>query len=143
MKVAPKEKLRKQSSGRYESLKRELTSLATQTSFLLTGSVQSRFFECSRDANCRCHDDPANRHGPYHYCTRKVKGKTVSVSLNDDQLALVQQWIENGRALDRLLKQMQDESMRAIALITGKTVAENSAAAQRREPASRQRLRTP
>jgi hypothetical protein len=115
-----------QASHRYERLRRELVSLAPQVGFLLTGSVQSRFFECSRQNNCRCHDDMASRHGPYHYWTRKVKGKTVSVTLTDDQLAVVQEWIQNSRALERLLKKMRNESMRAIALTTGKAIEEIS-----------------
>lgn len=120
-----------QTSLRYDRLKRELASLAPQVGFLLTGSVQSRFFECSRDNNCRCHDDPASRHGPYHYWTRKVKGKTVSVSLTDEQLGLVREWIDNSRALERLLKKMRDESMRAIAFTSGKA-AENTRASRAR-----------
>lgn len=123
VKAKPKNKLA-QASQHYESLRRELASLAPQVGFLLTGSVQSRFFECSRQNNCRCHDDMASRHGPYHYWTRKVKGKTVSVTLTDNQLAVVQEWIQNSRALERLLKKMRDESMRAIALTTGKTIEE-------------------
>jgi hypothetical protein len=123
VKAKPKDKLA-QASQHYESLRRELAALAPQVGFLLTGSVQSRFFECSRQNNCRCHDDMASRHGPYHYWTRKVKGKTVSVTLTDDQLAVVQEWIQNSRALERLLKKMRDESMRAIALTTGKTIEE-------------------
>lgn len=110
-----------QISPRYDRLRRELATLAPQMGFLLTGSVQSRFFECSRDNNCRCHEDPASRHGPYHYWTRKVKGKTVSVSLTDDQLTVVRQWIDNSRALERLLTKMRDESMRAIAQAAGET----------------------
>ena len=127
MKAATKKNRLNQSSARFESLKRELASLATQTGFLLAGSVQSRFFECSRPSNCWCHDDPANRHGPYRYWTRKEKGKTVSVSLDAEQFALVQQWIENGRALEGLLKQMRHESIRAIALTTRKKVTETPA----------------
>lgn len=123
VKAKPKDKLA-QASQRYESLRRELAALAPQMGFLLTGSVQSRFFECSRQNNCRCHDDVASRHGPYHYWTRKVKGKTVSVSLTHDQLAVFQEWIQNGRALEHLLKKMRDESMRAIALATGKEIEE-------------------
>ena len=128
MKATLKDRQRKPSSERYESLKRELASLATQAGFLLTGSLQSRFFECSRDSNCHCHDDPANRHGPYHYWTRKVKNKTVSVSLTDEQLALFRGWIANSRAIERILKQMRHESMRVIALTTGKRGLETEAA---------------
>lgn len=126
VKAKPKERLA-QASQRYERLRRELASLAPQMGFLLTGTVQSRFFECSRQNNCRCHDDMASRHGPYHYWTRKVKGKTVSVTLTDDQLAVVHQWIQNNRALERLLTKMRAESMRAIALTTGKAVEETPA----------------
>jgi len=114
-------------SKRYDHLKRELASLAERMGFLLTGSVQSRFFECTRpNNNCRCHDDPANRHGPYHYWTRKVNYKTVSVTLTEEQLAHVRECIETHRALQRLLKQMEQESLRAIARITAKTVEQKS-----------------
>lgn len=126
VKAKSKDKLA-QASPRYERLRRELASLAPQMGFLLTGSVQSRFFECSRQNNCRCHDDMASRHGPYHYWTRKVKGKTVSISLTDEQLTVVREWIDNSRALERLLKKMRDESMRVIALTTGKAIEETPA----------------
>lgn len=109
------------SSERYDRLKQELASLATQIGFALPGSVQSRFFECTRRNNCRCHDDPANRHGPYHYWTRTVRGKTVSVGLTDEQLVVVRQWIENGRTLERAVKQMQEESLSALALMSRTT----------------------
>jgi len=33
------------------------------------------------NATCRCHKDPHNRHGPYHYWTRKSAGKTVGMML--------------------------------------------------------------
>lgn len=127
MKAKRPEKQLDRSSERYDGLKRELALVAKQVGFLLIGTVQSRFFECGRNVNCRCHEDPANRHGPYHYWTRKVKGKTVSVSLTDEQAALFQGWMENARALERLLKQMRRESMRAIALTTGKRPAELTA----------------
>ncbi len=115
------------SSNRYERLKRELASVAKRVGFLLTGTVQSRFFECGKNVNCHCHEDPANRHGPYHYWTRKVKGKTVSVSLTNEQATLFRDCMENTRALERLLKQMRRESMRAIALTTLKRPAEATA----------------
>lgn len=114
-----KEKLPRKSSARYDRLKHELASLATQMGFVLPGSVRSRFFECTRRNNCRCHDDPANRHGPYHYWTRKVRGKTVSDSLTGEQLALVQEGIENSRKLERIVKQMQLKCLHAFALLTG------------------------
>lgn len=111
------------SSEHYDRLRRELASLAARVGFLLPGSVQSRFFECTRpNNNCRCHDDPANRHGPYHYWTRKVKYKTVSVTLTEQQLAQVRECIKTNRALQRLLKRMERESLRVIARTTAKPV---------------------
>ena len=115
------------SSEHYDRLKRELASLAARMGFLLTGSVQSRFFECTRpNNNCRCHDDPANRHGPYHYWTRKVKHKTVSVTLTEEQLAQVRECIETNRALQRLLKRMERESLRVITRTTAKAVKQTT-----------------
>lgn len=112
----------KKSSERYDRLKRELGSLVTRMGFLLSGSVLSRYFECTRKNNCRCHDDPANRHGPYHYWTRKVKYKTVSITLTEEQLAQVRECIETNRALQRLLKQLERESLRVIAQTIARTV---------------------
>ena len=117
-----KAKLLHKSSARYDRLKQELASLATQMGFALPGSVRSRFFECTRRNNCRCHDDPANRHGPYHYWTGTVQGRQTSVSVSAEQLVVVQEWIDNARALGRVVRQMQNESLRAFALLTGKTV---------------------
>lgn len=115
------------SSEHYDRLKRDLASLAARMGFLLTGSVQSRFFECTRpNNNCRCHDDPANRHGPYHYWTRKVKYKTVSVTLTEEQLAQVRECIATTRALQRLLKRMERESLRVIARTTAKAAKQTT-----------------
>jgi hypothetical protein len=102
-------------SERFDRLRQELVSLATKTGFTVPGSLQTRFFECTRQNNCRCHEDSAKRHGPYHYWSRKVAGKLVATSLSEEQLVLVRESIENGRRLDRLVKQMHEESMRAVA----------------------------
>jgi hypothetical protein len=117
-----REKLLQKSSTRYDRLKHELASLAAQIGYALPGSVRSRFFECTRRNNCRCHDDPAYRHGPYHYWSGSTHGGQAHVSVAAEQLALVQEWIENGRALSRVVQQMQQESLRAFALLTGKRV---------------------
>ena len=41
-----------------------------------------------RSDACRCHHDPDARHGPYHYWTRKARGKTVGLKLTEDELGL-------------------------------------------------------
>ena len=45
--------------------------------------------------------------GPCYQWTRKVKGKTVSLALSHDQYEWLKQAIENWRALQAVLKQMQ------------------------------------
>ena len=69
---------------------------------------------------CRCHHDPDARHGPYHYWTRKARGKTVGLKLTEDELGLYREWIENNRELERLVEEMRRISSRVLALITGR-----------------------
>ena len=99
----------------YDALKAELQTLG----FVGQGCVHTRRITCGR-ATCRCHDDPDARHGPYHYWTRKARGKTVGLKLTEDELVLYREWIENNRKLERLVKEMRHLSSRALALITGR-----------------------
>ena len=62
----------------------------------------------------------SERHGPYHYWTRKARGKTVGLKLTEDELGLYREWIENNRELERLVKEMRRISSRVLALITGR-----------------------
>jgi hypothetical protein len=98
----------------YRDLKNKIQNL----DFVLVGSLQSRRGECGKPT-CRCHANPANRHGPYWYWTRKVRAKTVSVTLSDAQAARIEKWIQNGRELERILREMRKVSAQAIALSAG------------------------
>lgn len=98
---------------RYAQLKEELRSLG----FVCVGSLQTRHLECGKAA-CHCHDDPANRHGPYHYWTRKVQGRTVAVLIGEEEVMLYREWIENNRALDKAVREMRKVAGRALALQT-------------------------
>lgn len=99
---------------RYAQLKAELRELG----FVCVGSLQTRLLECGK-TGCRCHEDPANRHGPYHYWTRKLHGRTIAVLIAEDELALYREWIENNRALHRAVREMRKVSARALVLHTG------------------------
>ena len=99
----------------YDELKTELQTLG----FIGQGSVSTGRITCGRPA-CRCHIDPEARHGPYHYWTRKARGKTVGLKLTDDELGLYREWIEDNRELERLVKEMRRVSSRVLALITGR-----------------------
>jgi hypothetical protein len=75
------------------------------------GTVQRRFMPCGK-SGCRCQADPPKLHGPYYQWTRKVKGKTVTVRLTEEQARLMEEWIDNGRLLDRLVADMERISHR-------------------------------
>ena len=45
--------------------------------------------------------------GPYHLWTRKVRAKTVTVSLTEEQYKTVGEAITTRRKIDKLLKEMQ------------------------------------
>jgi hypothetical protein len=62
---------------------------------------------------CHCKADPPQLHGPYWQWTRKVNGKTVSVRLTDTQAQLVRRWLDNAKALDRLLAELDQLSANA------------------------------
>ena len=91
----------------YDALKAELQTLG----FLCQGSLQTRRVACGK-TTCRCHRDPDARHGPYHYWTRKARGKTVGMHLTEDEVVLYQEWIENNRELERIVTEMRDISSR-------------------------------
>ena len=60
------------------------------------GSVSERSMKCGR-MECRCHDDPQARHGPYYSLTRAEGGKTRSRYLTAEQAALARQQVETGQ----------------------------------------------
>jgi hypothetical protein len=89
-----------------------LTEIA-QLGFCLPGSVVDRTSRCG-NPNCRCHTDPAHRHGPYRSWTRKVAGKTVTRRLSDDQLHRYQDWFDNDRRLRALITELEALSIAVI-----------------------------
>lgn len=94
---------------RYRELKQELQDVG----FVCVGSLQTRYLPCG-NASCRCHQDPGKRHGPYHYWTRKVKGRTVTVLLKAEQVPLYREWIQNNRQLENLVREMRRVSAQVL-----------------------------
>lgn len=99
------------SKQRYRELKLELEDVG----FLCVGSLQTRHLTCG-NPNCRCHQDPDKRHGPYHYWTRKVNGRTVTVLLKEQQVPLYREWIENNRRLESLVQEMRRISAQMLSM---------------------------
>jgi len=56
--------------------------------------------------------DPPQLHGPYYQWSYKVRGKTVSVRLNEAQARLCEEWLQNHRQLRVLVRRMESLSLR-------------------------------
>ncbi|MCP4679863.1 MAG: hypothetical protein GY854_31095 [Deltaproteobacteria bacterium] len=94
-----------QDENRFEILKASVADIGP----IRHGTVLDRFMRCG-NPNCRCRADPPELHGPYYQWTRKVKGKTVSVSVTREQARLLKEWIANSRRLDKIVADMQEIS---------------------------------
>jgi hypothetical protein len=101
----------KRQAAKYEDAKSPVADLG----FVLQGSVVERWMECGKPA-CRCHEDPAARHGPYYQWSWKTRGKTHAVYLTDEQAAQCRQWVKNNRRLDKIVKRLRTVSLRAASL---------------------------
>ncbi len=96
----------------YRNLIRRLDSL----DFIWPGTIQQRKLTCGQPS-CSCHTNSQALHGPYFYWTTKVNSKTVSKMLTQDEVALLQPWINNRKQLERTLKSMNTLSKRAAAIL--------------------------
>lgn len=99
--------------ARFETRAHELA----QVGFLIRGSIIERFSRCGT-AGCACHDDPPKLHGPYWQWTTKVKGKTVTRNLNDDQKRRYEQWMDNAKRVDQIVIELYEISSQASAILT-------------------------
>ena len=94
---------------KYFSLRKKIENIG----FVCTGSVFSTFKTCG-NPNCRCHKDKNNRHGPYNIWTRKVKAKTITRTLTNEQAKFCLQCIQNMRKLEGILEEMRDISVQCV-----------------------------
>ena len=84
--------------------------------FILTGSITKRFMRCGTPG-CKCQTDPKSLHGPYYEWTRKVRGKTVSVRLKENEANQLMEWIENKRHFYKITSKMEKITLEALDLI--------------------------
>lgn len=97
----------KKDAKRFATLKRSVFDLGP----IRRGSVVRRFMPCGKQG-CRCHAMPPQLHGPYYQWTRKLRGKTVTVRLSEQEAEHIRGWIENGRKLDKIVADMEKLSLR-------------------------------
>jgi len=93
-------------------LNKLLTGLVEKDRILI-GSVLKSYKKCGR-ANCKCAKDKKNWHGPYHIWTRKENGKTITKTLNLNQVSLVEEAIRNMGNLKILIEEWKRYSLTEI-----------------------------
>lgn len=92
----------KQFSEEYQKLRSRLA----QTGYICTGSITTAYCKCGK-LYCICARDEKALHGPYNVWTRKVKGKTVTRNLTDEQAQQCRACIQNKRNLEVLIDEMK------------------------------------
>ena len=80
---------------------------------ILNGSLSKQYKQCGK-LNCRCNEDHKFWHGPYLIWTRKVKGKTVTKTLNKNQAAAVKKAIREMKQLNLILERWKVLSLKEI-----------------------------
>jgi hypothetical protein len=96
--------------ARAEQIAAEITAILAAVPYSLPGTLATRMTPCGH-ADCRCHADPPQLHGPYHQWTRKKKGTTVTRILGDDQAADYQPWLTNHKHIRELLTELEQISI--------------------------------
>jgi len=94
---------------RFEDCRKELDTIG----FILTGSITKHYTKC-RTPSCRCMKDPDYRHGPYYDWTRKVRGKTVTVRLTEQEANILKEWTDNKKQFYKIIKKMEQITLDAV-----------------------------
>ena len=97
----------------YEDKHRKLTAKLSEIGFIWAGSIQRRYMTCGKPG-CSCATDPDARHGPYAYWTSKEAKKTVSKLLSPEEADLLEEWIENRRKLEAVVREMKSLSQKTF-----------------------------
>ncbi len=93
----------------FEDCRRELNEIG----FILKGSIIKHYTKC-RSPTCRCMKDLDYRHGPYYDWTRKVKGKTVTIRLSEEEADILKEWAENKKQFYEIIKRMEMITLDAV-----------------------------
>ena len=110
-----------------ETRYRQLAAELAHVGYMLKGSLSQRLTTCG-NRGCHCRADPPRLHGPYWQWSTAVDGKTVTRLLTAEQVPLYQEWIENRRRAEELLRQMQELVFQAAPILLSKTAAAASTA---------------
>lgn len=81
--------------------------------FVLPGSLITRHMRCGK-ANCRCHGEPAELHGPYLQWTRTAEGKTLTRLLPEAVADRYRGWFDNARRLRETINELEALSIAIV-----------------------------
>jgi len=81
--------------------------------YLCSGTLLKSLMQCGKPG-CRCHQDPAARHGPYYRWGHMKAGKLVHRYVSPEQAGILRQAIANYRKVKKLLRAWEAETERII-----------------------------
>ena len=82
-----------------QALKKKISNI----DWILKGTLLKQYKQCGKN-NCRCHQDKKYWHGPYWIWTRKEKGKTITKTLNQNQIQMHKKAFKNMKEFDQLVE---------------------------------------
>lgn len=85
----------------------------SEVDYLCSGTLSKRMMRCGKPS-CRCHQDPAARHGPYYEWGRMKGGKLVHRYVSPQQADRLRQAIANYRKVKKLLRVWETQTERLI-----------------------------
>ena len=71
--------------------------------WILQGTLLKQYKQCGKK-RCRCHQDKLCWHGPYWVWTRKEKGKTITKTLNKNQVQMFKKSLKNMKEVNLLIE---------------------------------------
>lgn len=92
---------------------RQLREAISTMEYVASGTLHTRTKRCGRK-NCRCAEDPAARHGPYHEWSRREDGRLVHTIVTQQQAYLLDLAIQNYRKILALLTHWRSEATKEI-----------------------------
>ena len=90
-----------------------LKNQITAREWILQGTLLRQSKQCGKN-NCRCHQDKKYWHGPYWIWTRKEKGKTITMTLNQNQAKQVKKSLGEMKKINKLIEKWKALSLQHV-----------------------------
>lgn len=102
---------------------------------ILRGSLIQRYMPCGKPP-CKCMADPPVLHGPYFQWSGTIGGTKKTIRLGAREAAIWQEWIDNGRRLDRILAEWEAVGLEAASLLLATRPGNQQAPSPEKPPAA-------